>query len=130
VQPGLVNITTTLYGGQGEGAGTGMVISSSVSAHQQPRDRERRIDQREIGGDGENIPPVVGYDVADDVALVRSRTSPASTPSIGNPDNINKRRDRGARTRSAVAAPAPPGHGPQLNRQITATDADGTNAER
>ena len=55
MQPGLVNIVTTLYGGSGQGAGTGMVISSSgeVLTNNHVIENAESISV-EIGGDGEN----------------------------------------------------------------------------
>jgi S1-C subfamily serine protease len=135
VQPGLVNITTTLYGGQGEGAGTGMVISSSgeVLTNNHVIENAESI-KVEIGGDGSAHPAsVIGYDVADDVALVKiQNVSGLDTIPIGNPDNISVN-DAIVVLGNALGRGGDPsaasGTVTALNRQITATDADGTNAE-
>jgi S1-C subfamily serine protease len=135
VQPGLVNITTTLYGGQGEGAGTGMVISSSgeVLTNNHVIENAESINV-EIGGDGkEHAATVIGYDVADDVALVKiQNVSGLDTIPIGNPDNVNVN-DPIVVLGNALGRGGDPsaasGTVTALNRQITATDADGTNAE-
>jgi S1-C subfamily serine protease len=135
VQPGLVNITTTLAGGSGEGAGTGMVISSSgeVLTNNHVIENADTINV-EIGGDGSShTAKVIGYDVADDVALVQiDNVSGLDTIPIGNPDSVvvddpivvlgNAQGRGGDPTATSGTVTA-------LNRQITATDADGSNAE-
>ena len=135
VQPGLVNITTTLYGGAGQGAGTGMVISSSgeVLTNNHVIENADTINV-EIGGDGEShSAKVIGYDVADDVALIKiDNVSGLDTIPIGNPDDVvvddpivvlgNALGRGGDPTAASGTVTA-------LNRQITATDADGSNAE-
>jgi len=135
VQPGLVNITTTLYGGAGEGAGTGMVISSSgeVLTNNHVIENAESISV-EIGGDGEShTAKVIGYDVADDVALIKIQdVSNLDTIPIGDPSGvvvddpivvIGNALGRGGDPTSASGTVT------ALNRQITATDADGANAE-
>ncbi len=135
VQPGLVNITTTLANGAGEGAGTGMVISSSgeVLTNNHVIENADTINV-EIGGDGSShSAKVIGYDVADDVALVKiDNVSGLDTIPIGSPDNVvvddpivvlgNALGRGGDPTATSGTVTA-------LNRQITATDADGSNAE-
>ena len=134
VSAALVNITTTLSGG-GEGAGTGMVISSSgevlTNNHVIANATSIHV---EIAGDGsDHTAKVVGYDVADDVALIRiNNVSGLDTIPVGDPDGVQVNDDivvignalgRGGEPTST------PGTVVALNRQITATDADGTNAE-
>ena len=104
MQPGLVNITTTLYGGGGQGAGTGMVISSSgeVLTNNHVIENAESISV-EIGGDGEShSAKVIGYDVADDVALIKIEgVSDLDTIPIGDPERRRRRRShRGARQRA------------------------------
>jgi S1-C subfamily serine protease len=88
----------------------------------------------EIGGDGkEHAATVIGYDVADDVALVKiQNVSGLDTIPIGNPDNVNVN-DPIVVLGNALGRGGDPsaasGTVTALNRQITATDADGTNAE-
>ena len=73
VDPAVAVINTTLAGGQGEAAGTGMVISSSgeilTNNHVIESSSSVRV---QIGGKGRNYPAdVVGYNVAEDVALLK-----------------------------------------------------------
>ena len=76
---------------------------------------------------------VIGYDVADDVALVKiDNVSGLNTIPIGNPDNVvvddpiivigNALGRGGDPTSTSGTVTA-------LNQQITATDSDGSNAE-
>ena len=88
----------------------------------------------EIGGDGEShTAKVIGYDVADDVALIKiDDVSGLDTIPIGDPDDVvvddpivvlgNALGRGGDPTAASGTVTA-------LNRQITATDADGSNAE-
>ena len=135
VQSGLVNITTTLAGGTGEGAGTGMVISSDgeVLTNNHVIENADTINV-EIGGNGSShTAKVIGYDVADDVALVKiDDVSGLDTIPVGNPDKVvvddpivvigNALGRGGDPTATSGTVTA-------LNRQITATDSDGSNAE-
>ena len=135
MQPGLVNITTTIYGGGGQGAGTGMVISSSgeVLTNNHVIENAESISV-EIGGDGEShSAKVIGYDVADDVALIKIEgVSDLDTIPIGDPNDVVVDDPivvlGNALGRGGDPTPAP-GTVTALNRQITATDADGSNAE-
>jgi S1-C subfamily serine protease len=135
VESGLVNITTTLSGGAGEGAGTGMVISSDgeVLTNNHVIANADTINV-EIGGDGSShTAKVIGYDVADDVALVKiDGVSGLDTIPIGNPDNVSVNDSievlGNALGRGGTPASAS-GTITALNREITATDSDGSNAE-
>ena len=76
---------------------------------------------------------MIGYDVADDVALVKIQdVSGLDTIPIGNPDNVGVN-DPIVVLGNALGRGGDPtaasGTVTALNRQITATDADGTNAE-
>jgi S1-C subfamily serine protease len=135
VEAGLVNITTTLSGGVGEGAGSGMVISSDgeVLTNNHVIANADTINV-EIGGDGEtHSAKVIGYDVADDVALIKiNNVSGLDTIPIGNPDDaavndpiqvVGNALGRGGAPSSVSGVIA------ALNREITATDSDGSNAE-
>lgn len=73
VDPAVAVINTTLAGGQGEAAGTGMVIGSSgeilTNNHVIESSSSVRV---QIGGKGRNYPAnVLGYNVAEDVALLK-----------------------------------------------------------
>jgi S1-C subfamily serine protease len=134
VTPAIVDITTTLSGG-GEAAGTGMVISSDglvlTNNHVIADSTSIQVD---IGGSGNtHSAKVVGYDVADDVALVQIQgvsglktidRGSSSTLSVG--DNIvaiGNALGRGG-TPAAVG-----GSVTALNQTITASDEGGGNAE-
>ena len=134
VSAALVNINTTLSGG-GEGAGTGMIISSSgdVLTNNHVIANATSIHVEIVGDGSDHTAKVIGYDVADDVALIRiNNVSGLDTIPIGDPDNVQVDDDivvvgnalgRGGdptRTPGTVVA---------LHSQITATDADGSNAE-
>jgi S1-C subfamily serine protease len=72
VNPAIVNIATTLSGGQ-EAAGTGMVLTASgeVLTNNHVINGATRI-QVEVGITGKTYSAnVLGYDVADDVALIK-----------------------------------------------------------
>jgi S1-C subfamily serine protease len=73
VDPAVAVINTTLAGGQGEAAGTGMVIGSSgeilTNNHVIESSSSVRV---QIGGKGRDYPAsVLGYNVAEDVALLK-----------------------------------------------------------
>jgi len=73
VDPAVAVVNTTLAGGRGEAAGTGMVISSSgeilTNNHVIESSSSVRV---QIGGKGRNYPAdVLGYNVAEDVALLK-----------------------------------------------------------
>jgi S1-C subfamily serine protease len=131
---GLVNINTTLASG-GEGAGTGMVISSSgdvLTNNHVIADAQSISVEFPSDGSTHNA-TVIGYDVRDDVALIKvSNVSGLETIPMGNPDSLqvndpvvvvgNALGHGGepSQTQGTVAA---------LNQEITATDSDGSNAE-
>lgn len=135
VSAGLVNITTTLANGSGEGAGTGMVISSNgeVLTNNHVIENADTINV-EIGGNGSSrTAKVIGYDVADDVALLKiDNVSGLDTIPIGNADDVlvddpivvvgNALGRGGDPTETSGTVTA-------LDREITATDSDGSNAE-
>jgi S1-C subfamily serine protease len=134
VTPAIVNITTTLSTG-GEAAGTGQVISSDglvlTNNHVIADSTSIQVD---IGGTGNtHSAKVLGYDVADDVAVIQIQNvsglktidhGDSSSLSVG--DNIvavGNALGRGG-TPAAVA-----GTVTALNQTITASDEGGGNAE-
>ena len=73
VDPAVAVINTTLAGGRGEAAGTGMVVSSSgeilTNNHVIESSSSVRV---QFGGKGRSYPAnVLGYNVAEDVALLK-----------------------------------------------------------
>jgi S1-C subfamily serine protease len=131
---GLVNINTTLAGG-GEGAGTGMVVSSSgdiLTNNHVIADAESI--SVEFPSDGStHDAKVIGYDVRDDVALIKiSNVSGLDTIPVGDPDSVQVN-DPVVVVGNALGRGGEPsqiqGTVAALNQEITATDADGSNAE-
>jgi S1-C subfamily serine protease len=134
VDPAVVDITTTLEGG-GEAAGTGMVISSNglVLTNNHVIANSTSI-QVAIGGTGsERTGKVVGYDVADDVALVQIQgVSGLKTISQGNSSGLSVGDDVVAVGNALGRGGTPSATGgtvTALNRTITASDEGGGNAE-
>jgi S1-C subfamily serine protease len=90
VSPALVNINTTLS--DGRAAGTGIIIGSSgevlTNNHVIADATSIKVD---IGGTGNtHDAQVVGYDVADDVALVQIQgVSNLKTVDLGDPSKLN-----------------------------------------
>jgi S1-C subfamily serine protease len=130
-----VNITTTLANGAGEGAGTGMLISGSgeVLTNNHVVENADTISV-EIGGNGSShSAKVIGYDMRDDVALLKvDGVSGLDTIPVGNPDNVvvddpivvvGNALGRGGDPSSTSGTVT------GVDRQITATDSDGSNAE-
>jgi S1-C subfamily serine protease len=135
VSTAIVNITTTLANGAGEGAGTGMLISGSgeVLTNNHVVENADTISV-EIGGNGSShSAKVIGYDMRDDVALLKvDGVSGLDTIPVGNPDNVvvddpivvvGNALGRGGDPSSTSGTVT------GVDRQITATDSDGSNAE-
>ena len=133
VSPAIVNITSSLENGRA--AGTGIVVSSSglVLTNNHVIADSTNL-QVEIGGDGSSHPAkVLGYDIADDVALVQiENVSDLTAASLGNSsslqvgDAIVALGNAGGKggTPSVVS-----GTVTALDQQITAADQGGSNAE-
>lgn len=131
VQDAIVNITTDTE--RGVGAGTGMIISSNglvlTNHHVISGARDLEV---EVGGDGETYDAhVVGYTIDDDIALVQledaSRLPTISTDSdvLADDDVLVMGNALGRGGEPTVSA----GRVIALERQITATDETGRNAE-
>ena len=73
VDPAVAVINTTLAGGRGEAAGTGMVVSSSGEILTNNHVIENASSVRvQVGGKGRSYPAeVLGYNVPEDVALLK-----------------------------------------------------------
>jgi S1-C subfamily serine protease len=133
VSPAIVNITSSLQ--NGEAAGTGIVVSSSglvlTNNHVVTDSTDLHV---EIGGDGSShAAKVLGYDIADDVALIQIEgVSNLTAASLGNSsslqvgDAVVALGNAGGKggTPSVVS-----GTVTGLDQQITAADQDGSNAE-
>ena len=119
----------------GEAAGTGIVVSSSglvlTNNHVIANSNEL---QAEIGGNGEEHPAkVLGYDIADDVALVQIEdVSGLTTASLGDSSSLQVG-DAIVALGNAGGKGGDPsvvsGTVTGLDQQITAADQDGSNAE-
>lgn len=134
VVPTVVNINSSLEGALA--AGTGIIISADglVLTNNHVIAQSTAL-QVAIGGDDSNTHPakVLGYDVADDVALIQIEgvsglpTAPlgnSSSLSVGDPIvAVGNAGGRGG-TPSVVT-----GTVTALDQQITASDPDGSNAE-
>ena len=133
VDPAIVDITTTLA--NGAAAGTGMVLTSSGEVLTNNHVIDGATDIRiQVAGHGVSYgATVLGYDAADDVALLQiDGVSGLTTIAAGDPD--------GAAVGDAVVAlgnalgrggtpAAAPGSIVALDQTITATDDDGSNPE-
>jgi S1-C subfamily serine protease len=92
VDPAVVDITVTLGNGAGTAQGTGMVITSGgeVLTNNHVIDGATTI-KVQIAGTGPSYSArVLGYDVADDVALLQLQNAPANLPTItiGDPTQL------------------------------------------
>jgi S1-C subfamily serine protease len=87
VDPGLVDIDTTIDYGAAEGAGTGMVLTSrgEVLTNNHVIEGATAISVRDVGNGKVYSATVVGYDSSDDVAILQlTNASGLKTVSIGN----------------------------------------------
>jgi S1-C subfamily serine protease len=133
VIPAIVNITTTTT--QGRAAGTGMVISASgaviTNNHVIADSTSIKVD---IGGTGNtHAARVVGYNVADDVALLQIEgVSNLPTITFGNPSQVNIG-DRVVAIGNALGRGGTPavtqGKVTALDQQVTAGDPAGGTTE-
>jgi S1-C subfamily serine protease len=134
VDPAIVNITTTLSSG-GEAAGTGMVISSDglVLTNNHVIADSTSIEAT-IGGTGSaHSAKVLGYDVADDIAVVKiDGVSGLQTISTGDSSSLSVGDDVVAIGNALGRGGTPTATGgtvTALNQTITASDEGGGNAE-
>jgi S1-C subfamily serine protease len=87
IDPGLVDINTTLANDDGEAAGTGMVITPSgeVITNNHVIDGASRITVRDVGNGQTYTAAVVGYDPSSDVAVLQlQHASGLATAPLGN----------------------------------------------
>jgi S1-C subfamily serine protease len=92
VDPGLVDINTTLSYQDEQAAGTGMVLTSSgeVLTNNHVIDGATSISVTDIGNGKTYGATVVGYDVSDDVAVLQlNAASGLQTVSIGNSSSVS-----------------------------------------
>jgi S1-C subfamily serine protease len=134
VTPGIVNINVTLTG-NGGAAGTGMVITSTgeVLTNNHVIDGETSVSV-ELPSTGRTYSAhVVGYDLADDVALVQiDGGGTFKTVSIGNSSTVTVGQAVVALGNALGSNGAPSvttGNVTRLNQTITASDSGGGNVE-
>jgi S1-C subfamily serine protease len=133
VTPSIVNVNTTLA--QGRAAGTGIIISSSglmvTNNHVIADSTSIKVD---IGGTGNtHSAHVLGYDVADDVALVQIEgVSNLKVAQLGDPSQVNVG-DPVVAIGNALGKGGSPavtqGKVTALNQDVTAGDASGGTTE-
>ncbi len=131
----IVNITTTLSSG-GAAAGTGIIISSAgiVLTNNHVIADSTSI-QAEVAASGRTYSgSVLGYDAADDVAVVKLRNASGLTAApLGDASRLSVGDDVVALGNALGRGGAPtvaPGTVTALDRPITASDQDGSNVER
>ena len=119
VDPAVAVVNTTLAGGQGEAAGTGMVLSSSGEILTNNHVIENASSVRvQIGGKGRSYTAdVLGYNVSEDVALLKvdgvsglDTVKTDETVSVGEPVvALGNAGDEGARPTPRAVRCAPSG---------------------
>jgi S1-C subfamily serine protease len=135
-QVGVVNITTTLNYGQGKAAGTGIVLTSDgeILTNNHVIEDSTAITVTVVSTGKSYSATVVGTDPSDDVSVLQlsgaSGLAPATlgdsaTVKIG--DAVTAVGNAGGTGGTPTAAP---GTVTALNQSLTASDANGSNAER
>jgi S1-C subfamily serine protease len=134
VDPAIVDINTTLANGRA--AGTGMVLTSSGEVLTNNHVINGATDiQVQIAGSGPSYEAkVLGYDAADDVALIQIQgVSGLKTVTTGDVSQVAVG-DSVVALGNALGRGGTPavaqGHVTGLNQSITATDDDGSNPEK
>jgi S1-C subfamily serine protease len=136
VSPGLVDINTTLGGSGGAAAGTGIVMSSdgTVLTNNHVINGATSISVTDIGNGKTYTAKVVGYDITDDVAVIKlQNASGLQTAPIGNSSSVRVG-DSVVGVGNAGGVGGTPsaaaGTVSALNQSITASDSgDGTSEQ-
>jgi S1-C subfamily serine protease len=133
LDPGIVDIDTVLDYGLGSAAGTGIVLTSSgeVLTNNHVVEDATHIQVTLVSTGASYTGSVVGYDVADDVAVVQLKgASGLPTAAIGDASKVSVG-DTVVALGNALGAGGTPsvaqGSVLALNRSITASDETGTN---
>jgi S1-C subfamily serine protease len=136
VDPGLVDIDTTLsYEGE-EAAGTGIVLTSSgeVLTNNHVIDGETSISVTDVGNGKTYTASVVGYDAAQDIAVLQlNDASGLQTASIGNSSNVSVGEDVVGIGNAGGTGGTPSAAGgtvTALNQAITASDEGDGSSEQ
>ena len=135
VDPGLVDIVSTLGYQGAEAAGTGMVVTSSgeVLTNNHVIDGATSIKVTDVGNGRTYTATVVGYDKTDDVAVLQLQgASGLSTASFGNSSDVTTG-DKVVALGNAGGKGGTPsvaaGRVTALNQAITASDEGSGNSE-
>jgi S1-C subfamily serine protease len=91
VDPGLVDVVTTIDYGEGEAAGTGIVLTSSgeILTNNHVVEGATNIEVTDIGNGKTYSAAVVGYDVTSDIAVIKLQdVSGLQTASLGNSSTV------------------------------------------
>ena len=136
VDPGLVDVVSTIDYGQGEAAGTGIVLSSSgeVLTNNHVVEGATSIAVTDIGNGKTYTATVVGYDVTSDVAVVKLQgASGLQTASLGNSSIVATGESVvaiGNAGGSGGTPSAAPGTVTGLHQSITASDESSGSSEQ
>ncbi|WP_308163497.1 S1C family serine protease [Nocardia alni] len=135
VVPGIVNVNTVLGYENGEGAGTGIVLSSDgeILTNNHVVEGATKISVTDIGNGKTYAGSVVGYDRTDDVAVVRlSGASGLQTAPLGNSDKVAVGDSIvGVGNAGGTGSPtAAAGQVTALNQSVTASDEAAGAAEQ
>lgn len=135
-QVGVVDITTTLNYGQGKAAGTGIVLSSNgeILTNNHVVEGSTAITVTVVSTGKSYTATVVGTDPSDDVSVLQLKNaSGLATAKLGNSDSVavgdavTAVGNAGGKGGTPTAAS---GTVTALNQSLTASDANGSNAER
>jgi S1-C subfamily serine protease len=136
VDPGLVDINTTLGYSQEQAAGTGIVLSSSgvVLTNNHVIDGATTISVTDVGNQKTYTASVVGYDRTGDVAVLQlHNASGLTTANLGNSSNASVGQDVVGIGNAGGTGGTPSAAGgtvTALNQSITASDeGDGTSEQ-
>ena len=136
VDPGLVDVVSTIDYGQGEAAGTGIVLSSSgeVLTNNHVVEGATSISVTDIGNGKTYNATVVGYDATSDVAVIKLQgASGLQTASLGNSSTVAAGESVVAIGNAGGAGGTPsaaPGTVTSLDQSITASDESSGSAEQ
>jgi S1-C subfamily serine protease len=136
VDPGLVDVVTTLDYGEGEAAGTGIVLTSSgeILTNNHVVEGATSIEVTDIGNGKTYTATVLGYDVTSDVAVIKLQgASGLQTASLGDSSKVAVGESVVAIGNAGGAGGTPsaaPGTVTGLDQSITASDEATGSAEQ
>ena len=136
VDPGLVDVVSTIDYGEGEAAGTGIVLTSSgeVLTNNHVVEGATSIKVADIGNGKTYTAAVVGYDATSDVAVIKLQdASGLQTASLGNSGTVAVGESVVAIGNAGGVGGTPsaaPGTVTGLDQSITASDGSTGSAEQ